>query len=174
MQTELAVLRKENARSPETYRLVESIAHRFLAFLRRPDIEKAIAAVHTIGASSLAIQNVILPGATELGFCSEKRGLFSNCDVPGLRPDYYAQVGDSGILLEVERGKTTSNNMDFLDFWKCHICDDAEFLFLLVPHSRPSANGTALPHFKAVRRRLSTFFIPKNYVRVEAVFIFGY
>ena len=24
--------------------------------------------------------------------------------------------------MEVERGKTTTNNKDFLDFWKCHLC----------------------------------------------------
>ena len=44
-----------------------------------------------------------------------------------------ARVGSSGILLEVERGKTTINNMDFLDFWKCHLCEHAHYLFLLVP-----------------------------------------
>jgi hypothetical protein len=39
----------------------------------------------------------------------------------------------TGIILEVERGKTTINNMDLLEFWKCHICAHADFLFLMVP-----------------------------------------
>ena len=42
-------------------------------------------------------------------------------------------IGESGIILEVERGKTTINNMDLLDFWKCHICSYAHGLYLLVP-----------------------------------------
>ena len=42
-------------------------------------------------------------------------------------------LADTGIILEVERGKTTINNMDLLDFWKCHICAHADYLFLMVP-----------------------------------------
>ena len=32
--------------------------------------------------------------------------------------------------MEVERGKTTTNNMDLLDIYKCHICEEANHLFL--------------------------------------------
>lgn len=39
----------------------------------------------------------------------------------------------SGIILEVERGKTLMNNMDLLDMWKCHICEHARYLFSIVP-----------------------------------------
>ena len=35
--------------------------------------------------------------------------------------------------MEVERGKTTTNNMDLLDIYKCHICEEANHLFLFVP-----------------------------------------
>ena len=38
-----------------------------------------------------------------LGFTSEKKGLFADYKVAGLRPDYFKKVGDSGILFEVER-----------------------------------------------------------------------
>ena len=31
-------------------------------------------------------------------------------------------------MAEVERGKTTINNMDLLDSWKCHIYQDASYL----------------------------------------------
>jgi hypothetical protein len=64
--------------------------------------------------------------------------------------------------------------MDLLDFWKCHICDHAEYLFLLVPQARPSANGKVLRHFRHVQKRLGVFFEAKNYVNVTAVHLFGY
>ena len=46
---------------------------------------------------------------------------------------YYLDLDETGIILEVERGKTTINNMDLLDFWKCHICVHAHYLILVVP-----------------------------------------
>jgi hypothetical protein len=174
MPIEHAFLRKKEMRSLATFTEVEKLAYRFLELLCRPEIEQEIANVHQIGASSARVQAIILPGAESLGFTNEKKGLFRNYAVPALRPDYYAKVGDSGVLLEVERGKTTTNNMDLLDLWKCHICEHAEYLFLLVPQARPSKSGTVMRHFKQSKNRLGTFFIPKNYVNVEAVFLFGY
>jgi hypothetical protein len=137
-------------------------------------VEAKIAGHHVLGAPSTAIQTVILTEATRLGFQSEKAGLFAEYPTRRLRPDYYLPVDNTGIILEVERGKTTTNNMDFLDLWKCHICKQASYLFLVVPHARPSANGTVLRHFRQVQKRLGTFFDPDNYVNVEAVFLFGY
>ena len=67
-----------------------------------------------------------------LGFRDERRGLFSAYE-SALRPDYFREVGGTGVILEVERGKTTINNMDLLDFWKCHICEHADYLFSMVP-----------------------------------------
>lgn len=112
--------------------------------------------------------------AAELGFESERRRLFANYQVSRLRPDYYCRIDDTGILLEVERGKTIANNMDLLDMWKCHICEWAEYLFLVVPQARPSANGKTQRHFQQVQKRLGVFFEPKNYVNVNAVHLFGY
>lgn len=84
-------------------------------------------------------------------------------------------IGDTGILMEVERGKTTINNMDLLDFWKCHVCDHAHYLFLLVPVAlRQNETGTVRNEFQAVVRRLRTFFEPKNYTNVRAAYVFGY
>jgi hypothetical protein len=171
---ELAVMKKHRLRSTETFLEVERIANSFLEFLKGPDVAEQIAAVHKLGASSVEVQNVCLPGVQALGFTPEKTGLFQNDAVSALRPDYYLKVRETGILLEVERGKTTTNNMDLLDFWKCHICEHAEYLFLLVPHARLSENGSVMRHFKQVQRRLGTFFAPRNYVNVEAVFLFGY
>ena len=129
---------------------------------------------HLFGASSSAIQEVILKDATCLGFQSEKRNLFKGYAVGQLRPDYFRPIGDTGILLEVERGKTITNNMDLLDLWKCHICDSARFLFLVVPIERPSENKRKVKAFHDTCRRLAPFFEPKNYVNVDAVFLFGY
>ena len=116
----------------------------------------------------------MLQNALELGFQSERKGLFANYEVSALRPDYYRAVDKSGVLLEVERGKTITNNMDLLDLWKCHICDYASYLFLVVPKFRPSANGSSMRHFSHVCKRLSPFFEERNYVNVDAVFVFGY
>ena len=167
-------MRKQELRSAETFAEVEQIANRFLAFLTRLDVSEQIAAVHKLGASSVEVQGVCLPGVQALGFTPERTGLFGSYAVSALRPDYYLKIRDTGILLEVERGKTTTNNMDLLDLWKCHICEHAEYLFLMVPHARPSESGGVMRHFKQVQRRLSTFFAPRNYVNVEAVFLFGY
>jgi hypothetical protein len=130
---EHTVLRKDRQRSPEAFAEVEQLAQRLHEFLSRLDIGEQIASVHKLGASSREVQNVVLPGVQALGFTPERTGLFQAYAVSGLRPDYYAKVRDTGILLEVERGKTTTNNMDLLDLWKCHICEHAEYLFLLVP-----------------------------------------
>ena len=174
MAVEYALMAKHGLDGDESFRIVAALATQLREHLDREDVQSEIRKRHVIGASSVAIQEVILERAGELGFQNEKTGLFSKYEVPGLRPDYYRAVGDTGVLLEVERGKTTTNNMDLLDLWKCHICDRASYLFLVVPRERPSANGSVLRHFKQVSRRLGTFFDPKNYVNVDAVHLFGY
>jgi hypothetical protein len=81
----------------------------------------------------------------------------------------------SGILLEVERGKTTTNNMDLLDFWKCHLCEAANHLFLAVPRELKHNNLiTAKREYSAVVNRLSAFFEPRNYTNVRSLAVFGY
>lgn len=102
------------------------------------------------------------------------KGLFSSCGVSALRPDYYCPIDNTGIILEVERGKTIANNMDLLDIWKCHICPHAHFLFLVVPQLRPQSNGKHTHQFRHVVKRLTPFFEEQNYINVDAVFIFGY
>jgi hypothetical protein len=174
MAIEYLVMEKSGMKHDEAFLEVAALAVKLRDYLDRVDVQDAIRDRHVLGASSAAIQGVILPNAIELGFQSEKEGLFAGYQVAGLRPDYYRPVGRTGILLEVERGKTTTNNMDLLDLWKCHICDRASYLFLVVPRERPSANGTVLRHFKQVSKRLGTFFEPKNYVNVDAVHLFGY
>src|SRR5690348_4492686 len=85
------------------------------------------------GRSSSEIQSIFSPLAKRIGFVDESKGLFANYANPAVRPDFYLPLKGSGILMEVERGKTTINNMDFLDFWKCHLCEHANYLLLAVP-----------------------------------------
>ena len=83
--------------------------------LNKDEILKSISKAHVFGASSHTIQKAILPEMLTLGFTSEKKQLFSQYKVGGLRPDYYKPLSKGGILFEVERGKTIANNMDLLD-----------------------------------------------------------
>jgi hypothetical protein len=65
--------------------------------------------------------------------------------------------------------------MDFLDFWKCHLCESAHYLFLLAPKELRQ-NPTMAPRreYAAVVRRLAPFFQPRNYTNVRGLFVFGY
>jgi hypothetical protein len=153
---------------------VSSIALQLKDYLSSEEVRTKISQCHKLNATSQQIQAILNKEVERLGFQSEKRGLFSDYKVAALRPDFYRRVGKSGIILEVERGKTLTNNMDLLDLWKCHVCAHADFLFLIVPMERRSENGTSIKAFDGVLRRLSTFFEPRNYVNVEAAFVFGY
>ena len=79
------------------------------------------------------------------------------------------------MILEVERGKTTTNNMDFLDFWKCHICRTASFLILLVPvELRHNDDDAPKKEFQKVSGRLESFFVEENYTNVWGLVLIGY
>lgn len=120
------------------------------------------------------MQAVLLERATELGFKGESKGLFSSYQ-SALRPDYYLLIGSTGIILEVERGKTTINNMDLLDFWKCHICEHADYLFLMVPAGlRQNPTMSPRREFATVARRIETFFRPGNETNVRGTVLIGY
>jgi hypothetical protein len=127
------------------------------------------------GNSSAKVQDVFLDKALQLGFQSERRNLFNSISTSNLRPDYYRKIGKSGIIIEVERGKTIMNNMDMLDMWKCHLCDVANHLFLFVP-SELKHNAASKPYdcFRIVSNRMEPFFESKNYTNVHSLWIFGY
>ncbi len=159
---------------------VVEIAEKLLMYLNLNEVQQAIENANQPGASSAKVQSTFNEFATKkLGFRSEARGLFNNYLTAGLRPDYYLSLGETlntGILLEVERGKTTMNNMDILDFWKCHICEHAHYLFLLVPQElRQKESATVRREFETVNRRLRPFFdLEENYTNVRGLFLFGY
>lgn len=156
------------------WRSVLDVADALTADLRRPEVSQLIVEANRPGNSSALVQGVFLAEATALGFRDESKGLFASYQ-SALRPDYFMPIGDSGIILEVERGKTTINNMDLLDFWKCHICEHADYLFLMVP-AELRQNPTMSPRreFATVARRLETFFRPGNGTNVRGAVLLGY
>lgn len=143
-------------------------------YMNQKDIQNSLKKTHKLHAKSGEIQAIILDKVKEIGFTTEKTGLFNNYPVKQLRPDYYLKINqNSGIIMEVERGKTIANNMDLLDLWKCHICEEANFLFLIIPNVRQTAKSEN-KIFETVERRMQTFFESKNYTNVDAIFLIGY
>jgi hypothetical protein len=169
------VLSRVDLTSTPDFREVSKLANSVLEILNNKSVKDAIAKAHVFGASSHTIQKAILPQMLELGFTSEKKQLFSDYKVGGLRPDYYKQLAIGGILFEVERGKTIANNMDLLDIWKTHICKEANHLFLLVPNIRVSKNLNEAKIFPSVKNRIETFFSENiSAIDVDSVHLFGY
>ena len=165
---------QEQWRSSVEWRAVVRMADRLGEHLETPEMSTLLEAANQPGTSSALVQAAFLGEATELGFVDESRGLFAGY-TSALRPDYYLPLADSGIILEVERGKTTINNMDLLDFWKCHICEHADYLFLMVPvELRQNATMSPRREYATVARRLETFFRPGNYTNVRGLVLIGY
>ena len=158
----------------QEWQRVSEIAGCLDRHLNGPEVITALSVANQPGESSASIQATFLEFAIELGFESEKEGLFADLDL-ALRPDYYLSLGETGILLEVERGKTTINNMDLLDFWKCHLCPGANYLFLLVPRAlRQNQTMSPRNEFATVDRRLAKFFDDGGYTNVRGICLFGY
>ncbi len=163
---ELAFFKKENI-NIDSLKEVINIAEKLSNFLDQKTISKKINETNIQGTSSSKIQNIFINFCKELGFESEKKGLFKNY---ALRPDYYKKLDMGGILLEVERGKTITNNMDLYDLWKCHICEEANHLFLAVPQHVSHTSNI----YKSSCRRLKSFFQKNNLVNIDSLFLFGY
>ena len=162
-----------------TYNKIKVISDELYSAFNQNEIIEAINEVNIPRAKSHEIQEVLYSITTKLGFRSEKKGLFQDYRVSGLRPDYFLKVENNGIIFEVERGKTTRNNMDMLDLWKCHLCSHASYLFLAVPqllqqNEKETSNNKGSREYNSVCRRLSTFFDKKTYTNVKGVVIFGY
>jgi hypothetical protein len=157
-------------------RTVDALAERLKRHVEETAL--AIAELHVFGASSSAVQahfSHLLK--TELGFSeevvlTEQEGLVTRA-----RPDFFFGLGNGrGILAEVERGGTTTNNHDLKDLWKAHVAPDAHHLFLLVPQHNFRADGTPREKpFPLVARRLGAFFgEPRREIDVASVHVFGY
>lgn len=157
------------------YQTVTGISDRLLSHLNEPEPQRLLAAANAPGQSSALVQASFEVFAADLGFTSEAKGLFGDYDNKALRPDYFLALGDTGILMEVERGKTTINNMDFLDFWKCHLCEHADYLFLMAPQElRQNPIMRPRREYNTVIKRMGSFFTQGNYTNVRGLHVFGY
>ena len=157
------------------WREVRGLVDALVVYLQETEVARRLQLANQPGHSSARVQAVFIEEARRLGFVDESKGLFKSYTSSALRPDYYRRVGQTGVILEVERGKTTINNMDLLDFWKCHICECASYLILMVP-SELRQNPTMSPRreFTTVARRLESFFVPRNYTNVHGLALLGY
>lgn len=155
---------------------VDCLAGRLGAFLHEQS--EAVAAAHVHGAGSGAIQAIVAALLTErLGFRQEVVLTPQLGFVTQARPDFFFQLGSGrGILAEVERGGTTTNNHDLKDFWKTHLAPDAHHLFLVVPVANWKLGGLARERpYALVARRLGAFFgDQRREVDVVSAHIFGY
>lgn len=154
---------------------VRTLASALSAEIGAASVASALAAIPEIGGTSHAVDAIITPLANRLGFESQRKDLFAAYPTR-LRPDWYRPLGgraSGGILLEVERGKALTNNMDLLDLWKCHICREAHHLFLVVPDQVKRSYGVE-GVYKRVVMRMATFMEPMNKVNVATIAVFGY
>jgi hypothetical protein len=175
MKVQLEVLTHPSSKRRRSFREAEWLATRLLKHLNNKEVLVRIEAANQPGRSSSEVQMTFEAFATKLGFQSERTGLFAGDQYMALRPDYHCALGRTGILLEVERGKTVINNNDLQAFWKCHICEHANYLFLVVPSALRQNEGDRFskPYISVVRR-LRHFFRERNLTNVWAAFVFGY
>jgi hypothetical protein len=169
--TKYKVLKRESVEFEESFKTAKKIAEKLRAFLDQKEIYKEIVRKDVPGAHGKAIENIIRPFLSELGFTYQKE-LYSEEDPEcRVRPDFL--LDQEKIMLEVERGKTRMNNADLLDMWKCH-WNPTKYLFLVIPKMRRSGNGDVKPQFHLTEKILGRFFEKNNYVNVDAVFLFRY
>lgn len=155
---------------------VDSLAARLVAHIAATRDE--IALLHVHGASSKAIQDHFAKLLREdLGFGEEVVLTAQSGLVTHARPDFFFELQHGrGIIAEVERGGTTTNNHDLKDLWKAHVAPDAHHLFLMVPRNNWRADGSPRERpFQIVARRLGAFFgDPRREIDVLSVHVFAY
>lgn len=137
-----------------------------------------VSRLHVHNAKSKAIQDhfaILLMGA--MSFDQEVVLTPQDGLVTRARPDFVHRLSQGrGILAEVERGGTTTNNHDLKDLWKAHVAPDAQHLFLIVPMRNWRKDGSTRERpFPLVARRLGAFFgHPRREIDVLSVNVFGY
>lgn len=124
----------------------------------------------------VSLCRILIGKLMQLGFRSEERDRLAEYEVSALRPDYFLDLpGETGVILEVERGKTLINNMDLLDIWKCHLCRTAHYLWLLVPQQTLNRRGLVRERpYRSVLKRAASFFTPATEVDIRSLTVFGY
>jgi hypothetical protein len=139
---------------------------------------EAVGRIHVHNARSKDIQDHfadLLRGT--LGFEEEVVLTPQSGFVTQSRPDFMFRLGDGrGVIAEVERGGTTTNNHDLKDLWKAHVAPDIHHLFLIVPEYNFKADGSKREHpFRLVSRRIGAFFgDPRRQIDVMSAHVFSY
>lgn len=80
------------------------------------------------------------------------------------------------MLAEVERGDAVNSNHDLKDLWKAHVAPDAQHLFLVVPNSNWTPEGSPRERpFRRVAHRLGAFFgEPRREIDLPNLHVLGY
>ena len=155
---------------------VDSLAEKLVAHIVATSTE--IATLHVHGAKSKEIQDHFAKLLREeLGFGEEVVLTPQSGLVTHARPDFFFELTEGrGIIAEVERGGTTTNNHDLKDLWKAHVAPDAQHLFLIVPRNNWKEDGSPRERpFQIVARRLGAFFgDPRREIDVLSVHVFAY
>jgi hypothetical protein len=153
-------------------RLADELAIHLAAQSPRIDV------VHVHRAQSSVVQSIVADLLrAQLGFRDEIVLTPQEGFITRARPDFVYSLGPGrGVIAEVERGGTTTNNHDLKDLWKTHIAADAQHLFLIVPNANWNEAGTAREHpYKHVLTRLGSFFgDPRREIDVVSLHVFGY
>lgn len=166
---------RPSPRELEEISIVDEIAHRLGAFLESN--ADRISGVHVFRAQSRAVQDVVGELLKGVGFREEVVLTPQDGFVTRARPDFYHSLGQGrGIIAEVERGGTTTNNHDLKDFWKTHIAWNAHHLFLIVPMANWNEAGRARerPYALVVHRLQAFFGDERREVDVLSAHVFGY
>lgn len=170
MAVKFSKFHRHDAVECSAFHTVNEIAENLRNFLDQKSVQAQIKEA----SKSHDVQIAILEKVKQLGFADERKGLFAERGIK-IRPDYFCRVDETGILIEIELGKTLENNNDVLDIWKCHLCKHADYLFLIVPKRwDKNPERTRGNIYERVEKRVSAFFIPENYINVKAVYLFGY
>jgi hypothetical protein len=164
------------ARYTESIQSVDRLAGQLRAALELKSA--AIDAAHIHGASSSAVQRIVSSILKDhLGFDEEVVLTPETGIVSRPRPDFFYRIGrGEGVIAEVERGGTVTNNHDLKDIWKAHIAPDAQHLFLIVPNSNWREDGHSRERpFLRVTHRMGAFFgDPCREIDVLTCHVFGY
>lgn len=92
------------------------------------------------------------------------------------RTDVFFRLGPGeGVIAEVERGGTVTNNYDREDIWKAHIALDVQHLFRIVPNSnwREDGQSRERPFVRVTNGRGAFFGDRRREIDVLTRHLFG-
>lgn len=155
--------------------VVDALAAKLSAYLEHHAAE--IDGVHVFRAPSGKVQAIVGELLREVGFREEVVHTPQAGFTTRSRVDFAYRLGAArGVIAEIERGGTTTNNHDLKDIWKVHIASDAHHLFLVVPMANWREDGSARerPYPRVVSRVSAFFGDPRREVDVVSAHVFGY